>query len=153
MVERDVYSWANMLVATPDEVAAIEVRDGRIGVERARQFVTRSNHHSCLGVNPDDDDVSETIIRYQLADAGIRKVACLDDVFALLRTHAPGRDYGICRHGTLETVYSYVVHWREGETAFYAYQGHPCEGGEFVKVPLTFGGENSFSAYPSRYAN
>lgn len=152
LVRRNAYCWANMLVATPSEVAAIEVRDGRIGVERASQFVTRSNHHVCLGVNPDDDDVAETAIRYELAHEGLRKVACLEDVFALVRTHAPGLEYGICRHGTLETVYSYVVHWRDGETTFYVYQGHPCQGGEFVKTPIAFGVENSLRMYPSNRA-
>ena len=149
LVERNAYHWANMLVATSSEVAAIEVRDGRIRVERAPQFVARSNHHVCLGANADDDDVTETAIRFELATEGLCKVASLDDVFALVRTHAPGLEYGICRHGTLETVYSYVVHWRDGEITFYAYQGHPCEGGEFVKIPIIFGDENSLSIYPS----
>jgi hypothetical protein len=152
LVEQNDYSWANMLVATPSEVAAIEVRDGRIAVERAPQFIARSNHHICLGVNPDDDDVAETAIRYELANEGLRKVAGLDDVFALVRTHAPGLEYGICRHGTQETVYSYVVHWRDREITFYACQGHPCEGGEFVKIPITFDIPNSLRMYPSNRA-
>jgi hypothetical protein len=152
MVEQGVYCWANMLVATADEVAAIEVRDGRIAVERSPRFVARSNHHICFGANTDDDDVTETAVRYELACEGMRKAARLDDVFTLTRMHAPGLDYGICRHGTLETVYSYVVHWRDGQITFYVHQGHPCDGGEFVKVPIAFGVENSLSAYPSARA-
>lgn len=152
LVERNVYCWANMLVATADEVAVIEVRDGRIAVERSRQFVTCSNHHICLGVNLDDDDVTETAVRYELAYEAMRKAASLDDVFALTRMHAPGLHYGICRHGTLETVYSYVVHWQDGQITFYVHQGHPCSDAEFVRVPITLGDANSLSVYPSSRA-
>ena len=152
LVEQNVYCWANMLVATANEVAAIEVRDGRIGVERDRQQIARSNHHICLGVNADDDDTAETAIRYELASEGIRQATSLQDIFAMTRTHAPGLPYGICRHGTLETVYSYVAHWRDGEITFYVCQGHPCENGEYVELPIQFGNENTLGMYPSNRA-
>ncbi len=147
-----VYCWANMLVATPDEVAALEVRGHEVNVERHPRFIARANHHLCFGANADDDDTVTTPVRYGLAFKGIREAETLDDVFALVRQHEPGLHYGICNHGMYETVYSYVVHWKDGETTFYAYQGHPCEGGEFTKVPVAFGQPNDLSAYPSNRA-
>lgn len=149
LVEAGAYHWANMLVATATEVAAIEVRDGRIAVERGPDAIARANHHICLGANAEDDDTVTTPVRYDLAMRGMRNARTLDDVFALTRTHAPDLGYGICNHGGMETVYSYVVHWNEGQTTLYVYQGHPCEGGDFVVVPVTFGGAVDVGAYPS----
>lgn len=149
MVRANGYCWANMLVATPDGVAAIEVRDGQIVVDHHPQHIARANHHVCFGPNAADDDTDTTPVRYELALRGIQAAQTLEDVFALARTHAPGLDYGICNHGGMETVYSYVVHWNEGVTTFYAYQGHPCDGGDFVRVPVAFGGANDLSTYPS----
>lgn len=149
LVASDSYCWANLIVATPDEVAAIEVRDGKIGIERSAIAVARANHHICLGANPDDDDTVTTAIRYKLALDGLNNAKQLTDFFELLRTHALGHNYGICNHGLYETVYSYVLHWRDGRVMFYVYQGHPCEGGDYHAVPLNFGQPSDFSDYPS----
>src|SRR5690606_8450499 len=108
--ERD-YCWANMLVATADGVAAIEVRDRQIIVDHHPRQVVRANHHICLGANAADDDTETTPVRYRLALRGIEAAQSLNDIFALTRTHADGLNWGICNHGGMETVYSYVVHW------------------------------------------
>ena len=152
LVESGVYCWANMVVATADEVAAIEVRDGRIAVERRPDFVTRANHHISLGANAKDDDTTTTPVRYDLALRGIQAARTLDDVFAMTRAHADGLDWGICNHGAMETVYSYVVHWNEGQTRLYVYQGHPCAGGDFVALPISLGAALDVGAYPSSRA-
>lgn len=152
LVERGVYCWANMLVATADEVAAIEVRDGHIAVDRRPDFVARANHHICLGANANDDDIVTTPVRYALAQRGIEAAHTLADIFAITRTHADGLDWGVCNHGDMETVYSYVVHWNEGQTTLYVYQGHPCAGGDFVALPVSLGAAVDVSAYPSNRA-
>jgi hypothetical protein len=152
LVEAGSYCWANVLVATPNEVAAVEVRDGQIGVERNPAGLARANHHICLGANADDDDTVTTPVRYDLAANGLRRAQDLTDIFKLLRIHAPEREYGICNHGLYETVYSYVIHWREGKLTFYVYQGHPCEGGAYRAIPITFGQQLDLSQYPSNRA-
>lgn len=145
-----LFCWANMLVATADGMAALEVRDRHVEVERNPAIVARANHHVCLGATPNDDDTLTTADRYQLALEGLRHVGRLDDVFPLLRTHQPGASHGICNHSGYQTVYSYVVHWHDGATTFYVHQGHPCTGGDYVAVPIVFGAENDLSMYPSR---
>jgi hypothetical protein len=152
MVEDGVYCWANLLVATADEVAAIEVRDGRIAVARRTDYIARANHHVSFGANRNDDDTTTTPVRYNLMDTLLGEAQTLDDVLAITRTHAPGLDYGICNHGEMQTVYSYVVHWNEGVTTFYAHQGNPCDGVEFARIPITFGAPADFIAYPSNRA-
>lgn len=150
MAGEQLYCWANMVVATPEGVAAMEVRGDHVEVERHPVYIARANHHVCLGATPQDDDTITTGFRYQTAHDGLKTASSLNDIFAILRTHHPGDGYGVCNHGMYNTVYSYIVHWNEGETTFYALQGHPCQGGEYVKVPLSLGRINDLSAYPSR---
>jgi hypothetical protein len=150
MAAEQSYCWANMIVATADEVAALEVRGGQVEAERSPVFAARANHHICLGATPQDDDTVTTGFRFRTAFEGLREISSLEDVFAILRTHHPTDGYGVCNHGAMETVYSYVIHWNEGETTFYALQGHPCEG-RYVRVPVALGQANDLSAYPSRH--
>ena len=152
MAAERLYCWANMVVATADGVAALEVRGAHVEVERNPVSIARANHHVCLGATPQDDDTITTAFRYQAAFEGLKTAASLDDIFAILRTHHPSDGYGVCNHGLYETVYSYVVHWNEGVTTFYALQGHPCEGGTYVKLSVQFGQANDLSQYPSRHA-
>ncbi|MCC7450142.1 MAG: hypothetical protein IT324_22180 [Anaerolineae bacterium] len=154
LVRDQVFCWANMLVATPGGVAAIEVRDHHVEVECSPILVARANHHVCLGATPDDDDTTTSQSRYQAMYTGLQHIERLEQVFPLLRSHEPDPQHSICNHGLYNTVYSYLVHWNEGQTTFYVYQGHPCAGGAYVKVPITFGpGQaNTLSHYPSQYA-
>ncbi len=151
MASERLYCWANMGVVTPDGVAALEVRGEHVEVERNSVSIARANHHVCLVATPQDDDTMTTEFRYQTAFEGLKTAASLADIFGILRTHHPTCGYGVCNHGLYETVYSYVVHWNEGETTFYALQGHPCEGGEYVKMSVRFGQLNDLSRYPSRH--
>jgi hypothetical protein len=152
MAAERLYCWANMVVVTPDGVAALEVRGDHVEVERNPVMLARANHHVCLCATPLDDDTTTTAFRYQTAFEGLKTAASLDDIFSILRTHHPSDGYGVCNHGLYETVYSYVVHWNEGETTFYALQGHPCEGGDYVKLSVELGQANDLSRYPSRHA-
>ena len=145
------FCWANMIVATADGVAALEVRDGRIEVDRQPTQVARANHHVCLGAHPDDDDTTTTSFRYQSAASRLDGVRDLADVFALLRSHAPDPQHSVCNHGQYDTVYSYVVHVLDGATTLYVHQGHPCAG-DYVRLPITLGAANDLSAYPSSRA-
>ena len=49
LVRANRYHWANVLVATADEVAAFEVHHQQIEVQRNEVSLVRANHHVCLG--------------------------------------------------------------------------------------------------------
>ena len=153
MVRQTVFHRANMLVATPGVVAALEIRDHHVEVERNSTFVARANHHVCLGATPDDDDPDTSVFRLEKAVEMLGSVRRLEDVFPILRIHHPDAGYGICNHGVYETVYSYVVHWRDGLVTLYALQGHPCDVRDFVAMPIRLGEPNDLSVYPSKRAH
>ena len=89
MVQAQTFCWANLLVATPDGLAALEVREHQVVVERQPTMIARANHHVCLGAHPNDDDTSTTPARWQSAAAGLEAVSDLEAVFKLLRAHEP----------------------------------------------------------------
>ena len=149
LVQAQPFCWANLLVATPEGLAALEVRERRVEVERQPAMIARANHQIWLGAHPNDDDTSTTRARYKSAAAGLQTVGELGDLFKLLRSHEPDPQHSICNHGRYDTVYSYVVHFDDGSTTLYVLQGHPCEG-EYVRVPIQLGAANDLSAYPSR---
>lgn len=151
MAAEQRYCWANMVVATPDGVAALEVRADHVEVERHPISIARANHHVCLGATPQDDDTITTGFRYQTAREGLNTARGIEDIFGILRSHHPTDGYGVCNHGMYNTVYSYVLHWNEGNISFYALQGYPCEGGDYVQVPVQLGQVNDLSRYPSRH--
>ena len=148
LAQAQPFCWANMIVATPTGLAALEVRDRRVEVERQPAMIARANHHICFGAHPHDDDTTTTGFRYESARSGLEGVNDLDDLFSLLRSHKPDAQHSICNHGLYDTVYSYVVHVVDGATTLYVLQGHPCEG-EYVPVPIQLGAVNDLSAYPS----
>ena len=74
LVRMQSFCWANILVATPEGLAALEVRDHRVEVERQPVMIARANHHICLGAHPNDDDTTTTFARYQSAVAGLETV-------------------------------------------------------------------------------
>jgi hypothetical protein len=144
------FAWGNLIVATAHEVAALEVRDRHVHITRGAAWAARANHHVSLGVTPDDDDTITSAPRYTAADAGLRGVGQVSDMFPLLRGHTPDPQHSICNHGVYTTVYSYVIHWQEGKIILYVHQGHPCDGRAYVQLPLTFGaGQTDLSVYPS----
>ena len=150
LIDERRFAWGNLIVATAQEVAALEVRDRHLEVTRGQTWVARANHHVCLGATPEDDDTLTTVHRYTTADAGLSAVEEVSEIFPLLRGHIPDPQHSICNHGTYDTVYSYVIHWLDGAVALYVHQGHPCEGRAYTKLPLGFGTvQTDLSAYPS----
>ncbi len=144
------FSWANLLVVSPEGIAALEVRDRHVEVERSRILLARANHHVVLGATPEDDDTTTTLPRYDAARAGLAAISALDDVFALLRSHDPDAQHSVCNHGLYNTVYSYVVHWKDGIVTLFVHQGHPCDGLNYVALPVAFSHAPELARYPSR---
>jgi hypothetical protein len=75
------YDWANMIVVTPDGVAALEVRGEKVEVERNPISIARANHHVCLGATPHDDDTITTAFRYQTAQVALKTATGIEDIF------------------------------------------------------------------------
>jgi hypothetical protein len=147
------FSWGNLLVATPEGVTALEIRDRHVEVERDPVFVARANHHTCLGPTPNDDDSTTTEQRYRVARQGLEAARRLEDIFPLLRSHEPDPQHSLCNHSHYNTVYSYVIHWKDGEITFYVHQGHPCDGVAYTRLPITLGGSADLSTYPSAHVS
>jgi hypothetical protein len=150
LVQNRTFCWANMVVATTEGVAALEVRDHLVEVERHPVMVVRSNHHVCLGATPDDDDTTSTQNRFQCASEGLKTVKQAEDLFGVLRSHEPHKGGTVCNHSQYDTVYSYIVHFNDGKTTLYACQGHPCEG-EYIRLPVQLGAGSDLSAYPTNW--
>jgi hypothetical protein len=138
-------------VVSPQEIAALEVRDNRVEVDRSSAYLARANHHVCLGATPDDDDTTTTFFRYHAAFDGLASITALGDVFPLLWSHQPDPQHSVCNHGLYNTVYSYVVHWKDGEFTLFVHQGHPCDGRAYVKLPVDFSDTSDLTQYPSQY--
>ena len=158
-VERAVasrpYLWANLVLIDRHGQAAIEVRSRRTAVLRPDRPTARSNHHTALGVHPDNDDRLTTLDRIASAQARLDRAASLDDILELLRSHDQG-DTGVCNHLGYSTVYSYLLRHQAGTTTLMVSRGRPCEGSPRVEMELPFGPvwspggvENFLAAYPS----
>ena len=148
LVHKNTYCWANMIVASVNEVAAIEVREQEIAVQRHLVYITRANHHIYLGATPDDDDTLTTAWRYETADSLLARSTSLDDIFTILQARHPQKDYGICNSGMYTTVYSYVLRWHDGAVDFYVLQGAPTSDKRYVCLPITFDEPTDLSRYP-----
>ena len=144
------FCWANLLVVSPQEIAALEVRDHHVEVERRSDYTARANHHVRLGATREDDDTTTTRPRYDSALAGLASVTTLDDVFVLLRSHQPDAQHSVCNHGLYNTVYSYVVHWKDEKVTLFVHQGHPCDGQEYIPLSVAFSHPPELARYPSR---
>ena len=153
MASRDRYSWANMVVATAEGLAAFEIRDHQVAVQYEDRSIARANHHVILGAHPQDDDTMTTAWRYETARDGVAASESLPDVFALLQQRHPDRSFGICNSGQYNTVYSYLIHRVGSAVDFYVLQGRPADGLDYTKIPIVLGADNDLSAYPSRHVS
>jgi hypothetical protein len=130
--------WANIVMIDRATAAIVEVRGQEVAVERASGPLARSNHHVMFdrseGVVPNPT----TEARLSAAQTRLGQVGRLEDVLALQRAH-DGGESGICNHIESQTVYSYVLLRRRGETSLYVRKGHPCVAGEVVDLEVPLG--------------
>jgi len=155
-VSRQPYLWANLIMIDSSSQAAVEVRSQEMAVLPLDGWTARTNHHTELGAHDNDDDRTTTENRLTSARRYLQAASSLEDVFALQRTHDDG-DTGICNHALHQTVYSYVLRHRDGETTIHVNQGHPCEEPPRFELELPLGESWSTeaearirSAYPSK---
>jgi hypothetical protein len=155
-VARRPYMWGNLMLIDSTDQVAIEVRGNTVDVQTLGGPTARTNHHLVLGDQSHNDDTSTSLARLAAAEYRVATATTLDDVFALLGSHDDG-DTGICNHSAHETVYSYVLRRRHGQTTLYVSQGKPCEGAAYKEIGLPLGADWSAdtaavlrSAYPSQ---
>ena len=132
------YLWGNLMVMDSSSQAALEVRGQQVVVVQRDGPEARTNHHTELGVHPQDDDRTTSEKRLASAQRYVEAASSLADVVTLLETHDDG-DTGICNHAPYQTVYSYVLHRRRGTTTLYVSQGHPCEKPQQHELTLPLG--------------
>ena len=156
--ETQPYLWGNLLLAGEEGQMAIEVRGRRTERLPLSGAAARTNHHTRLGVHPDNDDTVTSETRLASAQRRLEQARSVEDVFALLASHDDG-DSGVCNHALYRTVYSYVFHRQAGETVLHVRQGSPCAAGEIRRMVLPLGErwsadeEGRFrAAYPSARA-
>lgn len=149
------YLWANLLLIDGREAASVEVKSSHAEVVRLDGPTARANHHVVLGANEDDDDTITSVNRFESAQRRIESAKTIEDIFALQRSHDDG-DTGVCNHSLYQTVYSYLLRRKEGETSLYISKGHPCTSPYPEPLTLPIGrrwsvsGEGEFrAAYPS----
>jgi len=152
-VHAQLYSWANIIVATRDEVATFQIAD-RAKVFRHTIQTARANHHIEQGRRPIIyDGAVGSLKRYEVARRLLESTEDIDSIFDLLRSHEHGlNEFSICSHGRFNTVYGYVVHVKGNEVVLHVCRGNPCIG-NFVPLSLDFRDEESLrmvaQAYPS----
>ena len=145
-----LYNRSNIIIVGPMEAAIVEI-SGETACVSGQTVVVRGNRHLLAHSG---EAQPESDIRQQQANILLGAASTVDDVLALCRSHQ-GEDtaFHICAHGLRgrrNTVYGYVLHWREGELDLYVCRGHPCEH-DHVRIPLEFPLDESLlmSVYPT----
>lgn len=134
------YWWGNLVLADEKNVAAIEIRDARCQSEQDSRSVFRTNHQPLFGEVASPDGIKCSALRYESAARHISRVSHIDDVIAMLSTHGDQAEQtGICNHSeSLKTVYSYILHRKQGRATLHVCRGNPCNR-QWVKLPVPIG--------------
>ena len=154
-VGRHPYWCSNLMLIDSATSAAIEVHGNEIAVERHPDCLTRTNHHLLFNVSQLDEDAITSQTRLSFSQKRLANISGVKDIYALQASHDNGWT-GICNHEIHQTVYSYVLHCRNGEISFMVKQGRPCDRGVYRDLTPPIGGEWSpeaevlfRSSYPS----
>lgn len=132
------YLWGNLLLVDSSGQSAVEVRGRRTAVLPLSGPTVRTNHHTELGIHPDNDDTATSEDRMRSAQRRLDPAGSLGDLYDLFRSHDEG-ETGVCNHTLYATVYSYVLHRAEGVTTLYVSQGRPCEAPPRIELRLPLG--------------
>ncbi|UCE12572.1 MAG: hypothetical protein JSV04_10295 [Candidatus Heimdallarchaeota archaeon] len=142
------YQWCNMVIASPEELAAIELTSSDLSVDRSQDHLVRTNHHILLNTNEviGNSKLNDSRIRYNYTK-DLLKAALLNenDIISLLKSHNP--EAPICRHGqstmknsSFTTVYSYIVTIQVDNlpnVVFDVIKGPPCKQ-NYTKLEISF---------------
>lgn len=146
------YQWCNLVLGDSRSVAAIEISNNQCKLERADDYVVRTNHHVLLNTINDlkaaraektgpGGPVWTSRRRRQKAERELAAARTVVDVTEIQSSHSEGRGFdSICRHSDGDdlgkavlgqTVYSYVFDVFYGdnsipEITFHVAPGNPC---------------------------
>lgn len=121
--ESSKWQSCNMIVASLNQLAAIELTATDLAITQTNDYVIRTNHHQKLNTNekimtsnPKNgiNEIKNSKSRLNQAENYLKEITEAEEVVTLLRTHH--EEASICRHGklispdlALTTVYSYIV--------------------------------------------
>ena len=146
------YQWCNLILGDSRSVAAIEISNNQCKLERADDYVVRTNHHVLLNTIDDlkaaraektgtGGPLWTSRRRRQKAERQLAAARTIVDITEILSSHSEGKGFdSICRHsdgddlgrGNVgQTVYSYVfdvlyVDDSVPEITFHVAPGKPC---------------------------
>lgn len=140
------YQWCNMVVASPEELVAIELTSSDLAIDRSKDHLVRTNHHVLLNTRGviGNSKLNNSRIRYNHAKNLLESASDVNDVISLLKSHHPVAP--ICRHGqsalnlSFTTVYSYImtIHVKNLPLVFFdVIKGPPCKQ-NFKRLELSF---------------
>ena len=131
------YNWSNILIVDPNGVGVVEIADSSACASDPH-LIARANCHL---LHEDDRDRTNSRTRKDRATALLAAATSVEDVMQLCQSHeGEAEGTSICAHGKGgrgNTVYSYIMHWREGELTLWVRRGPAC-GGDYAPVPLRF---------------
>ena len=146
--------WCSHLVMIDQEtLAAVEIHGHNIAVERQSRQITRTNHHLLFDGSAMDGDTITSISRLSCSKERVAGATSIDDIYALQKSHDNGTT-GICNHAVHQTVYSYVLYFKDDEIKLYVKKGRPCKTDQYEELALPFGAmwtEEKESEFRSRY--
>ncbi|MFX1283357.1 MAG: carcinine hydrolase/isopenicillin-N N-acyltransferase family protein [Promethearchaeota archaeon] len=147
------YQWCNMVVATPEQLVAIELTSSELATTQSHDYLVRTNHHLILKTNeaiieadPDKEkqNIEHSEIRFINTDRILKFASNVEDIFSLLKSH---KEAAICRHGqsssqdlSYTTVYSYLIVInieKSPKIVFNVAKGPPCQH-TFIRFNLEF---------------
>jgi hypothetical protein len=141
-------SWGNLVMVDATSAASVEIRGRQARTVPLDGPSARSNHHVVLGAHELQADKHTTEKRLASAQRQVSTARSIDDLFRLQASHDDGKT-GVCNHSDLNTVYSYVLHCKDGVTTLHVLQGRPCSGEQRVALIIPFGDEYSSVAVKS----
>ncbi|UCG03998.1 MAG: hypothetical protein JSW11_08420 [Candidatus Heimdallarchaeota archaeon] len=150
---RTDYQWCNMVIATPDQLIAIELTSSELASEQSDDYMVRTNHHliletteAIIKADPVKDrlNIDHSVYRFNESVKTLKDASNVEDIRFLLRSHNKA---AICRHGlssfqdhSYTTVYSYFILINFGKNpkiVFNVARGPPCQS-SFIKFNLEF---------------
>jgi predicted choloylglycine hydrolase len=139
LVGKQSYWWGNLILADKCKTAVAEVRDYECRTHVDKSFTFRTNHQPLFEEVESLDGIECSAQRYQSVEARLSQVCSVEDMISMLSTHDDqDGSTGICNHtSSLKTVYSYLLHQKEGALVLYVCKGNPCAGSwEKLQVPV-----------------
>ena len=156
-VGRHPYWCSNLMLIDGVTSVAIEVNGSEIDIERHAEHLTRTNHHLLFDAYQMGEDTITTESRLAFSRQRLANANSVEDIQRLQTSHdSNDGKTGICNHSTHQTVYSYILHFQDGQMSLLVKQGRPCTGSVYRCLTLPIGkqwskeGESLFrSSYPS----